>query len=141
MTRKTKAPARPAIVVTASDHAILTRLADGAIDTMPELAEELARELDRARVLPKGRVSSDHAHIGSAILYRDESTGRETSLTLVWPEDADIEKQRVSVMTPIGVALIGMAAGRSIDWTTRSGEVKQLTVVTVGDPAPASAAA
>ena len=37
-------------------------------------------------------------------------------------------------MTPIGVALIGMASGRSIDWTTRSGEVKRLTVIEVRDP-------
>ena len=140
MTAKTKVPARPAITVTAADHAMLSRIADGATDTMPDLAEELGRELDRARILAEGRVSAGHVRVGSAVRYRDESTGRDASVTLVWPEEADIEQGRVSVMTPIGVALIGMAAERSIDWTTRSGEVKRLTVVSVAEPADATAA-
>ena len=58
----------------------------------------------------------------------------------VWPEHADIEKNRISVMTPIGVALIGMAAERSIDWTTRSGDVKRLTVLEVCEPMEEEAA-
>lgn len=136
-----KAPARPAITVTADDHAMLSRIAAGAAHTMPELAAELTHELDRARLLPEGRVSAEHVHIGSAVTYRDESTGREITVTLVWPQDADIEKNRISVMTPIGVALIGMAAGRSIDWTTRSGDVKRLTVIAVRDASDEAAAA
>jgi regulator of nucleoside diphosphate kinase len=131
---------RPAITVTAADHAMLSRIAAGAAHTMPELAAELTHELDRARILPGDRVSPDHARIGSQIVYRDETTKRETMVTLVWPQDADIEKNRVSVMTPIGVALIGMAAERSIDWTTRSGDVKRLTVLEVREPAEEPAA-
>ena len=131
---------RPAITVTAADHAMLSRIAAGAANTMPELAAELSHELDRARILPEGRTSIDHARIGSQIVYRDESTKRETTVTLVWPQEANIEKNRISVMTPIGVALIGMAAERSIDWTTRSGEVKRLTVLEVREPAEEEAA-
>ncbi len=131
---------RPAITVTAADHAMLSRIAAGAAHTMPELAAELTHELDRARILPEGRVSHDHVRIGSQIVYRDESTGRETIVTLVWPEHADIEKNRILVMTPIGVALIGMAPERSIDWTTRSGDVKRLTVLAVREPAEEPAA-
>jgi regulator of nucleoside diphosphate kinase len=131
---------RPAITVTAADHSMLSRIAAGAAHTMPELAAELTHELDRARILPGDRVSPDHARIGSQIVYRDETTKRETTVTLVWPEHADIEKNRISVMTPIGVALIGMAAERSIDWTTRSGDVKRLTVLAVHEPAEEVAA-
>jgi regulator of nucleoside diphosphate kinase len=131
---------RPAITVTAADHAMLSRIAAGAANTMPELAAELSHELDRARILPEGRTSIDHARIGSQIVYRDESTKRETTVTLVWPQDANIEKNRISVMTPIGVALIGMAAERSIDWTTRSGDVKRLTVLDVREPVEEEAA-
>ena len=130
---------RPAITVTAADHAMLSRIASGAANTKPDLAAELTHELDRARILPEGRVSADHARIGSEIVYRDESTKRETTITLVWPQDADIEKNRISVMTPIGVALIGMASERSIDWTTRSGDVKRLTVLEVREPAEEAA--
>lgn len=131
---------RPAITVTAADHAMLSRIAAGATNTMPELAAELTEELDRARILPGNRVSADHAHIGSQIVYRDETTKRESTITLVWPQDADIEKNRISVMTPIGVALIGMAAERSINWTTRSGDVKRLTVLEVREPTEEQAA-
>lgn len=131
---------RPAITVTAADHAMLSRIAAGAAHTMPELAAVLTHELDRARILPGNRVSADHARIGSRIVYRDETTKRETTVTLVWPEHADIEKNRISVMTPIGVALIGMAAERSIDWTTRSGDVKRLTVLEIREPAEEPAA-
>ncbi|WP_199085136.1 nucleoside diphosphate kinase regulator [Bosea sp. ASV33] len=131
---------RPAITVTAADHAMLSRIAAGAAHTMPELAAELTHELDRARILAGSKVSAEHARIGSRIVYRDETTKRETTVTLVWPEHADIEKNRISVMTPIGVALIGMAAERSIDWTTRSGDVKRLTVLAVHEPAEEEAA-
>jgi len=131
---------RPAITVTAADHAMLSRIAAGAAHTMPELAAELTHELDRARILAGSKVSAEHARIGSRIVYRDETTKRETTVTLVWPEHADIEKNRISVMTPIGVALIGMAAVRSIDWTTRSGDVKRLTVLAVHEPAEEVAA-
>ncbi len=138
-TKAKKAPARPAITVTAADHAMLSRIAAGAAHTMPELAAELTHELDRARILAEGRTSAEHAHIGSEITYRDENAGRETTVMLVWPQDADIEKNRISVMTPIGVALIGMAVGRSIDWTTRSGDVKRLTVLSLREPAEGAA--
>ena len=130
---------RPAITVTAEDHRLLTRLAEGGAHTMPELAAELATELDRARILPEGRVSSDHVRVGSIVSYRDETSGRDTTVTLVWPEHADIAESRVSVMTPIGVALIGMAVDKSIDWTTRSGDVKRLTVTQIRDAQKADA--
>ena len=140
MTTRSKGRARPAITVTSDDHRMLSRIAAGAANTMPELAAELTHELDRARILPEGRHSADHVRIGSAVSFRDESTGRESVVTLVWPQDADIEAGRISVMTPIGVALIGMAAEKSIDWTTRSGEVKRLTVLDVSEPAQEPAA-
>lgn len=140
-TKSKKGPSRPAITVTAGDHAMLSRIAAGAANTMPELAAELSHELDRARILPQRRTSPDHVRVGSRVTFRDEATARVSSVTLVWPQDADIESGKVSVMTPIGVALIGMAAQRSIDWTTRSGELKRLTVLEVAAPLDAAAAA
>jgi regulator of nucleoside diphosphate kinase len=134
MTTRATSRKRPAITVTAEDHRMLTRIAEGAANTMPDLAAELSLELDRARILPEGRVSGDHVRVGSEVTYRDEATGKETTVTLVWPRDADIAANRISVVTPIGVALIGMAPGKSIEWTTRSGEVRRLSIVEVRDP-------
>jgi regulator of nucleoside diphosphate kinase len=50
---------------------------------------------------------------------------------LVFPVDADITKQRVSVLTPIGAALIGIGKGASIDWETNSCELRHLTILDV----------
>jgi len=50
---------------------------------------------------------------------------------LVWPEHADISRGRVSVLTPVGVALLGLSAGDRFRWTTRAGEERALTVLEV----------
>jgi len=94
---------------------LLSRAVDGAGERLADLAEALARELDRARILRR-RHSGDHVRIGSGVTFRDEGSGKESTITLVRPEEADIDAGRISVMTPIGAALIGMAAGKSIDW-------------------------
>lgn len=52
-------------------------------------------------------------------------------MTLVLPGEADIAAGKVSVMTPIGIALIGLSAGRSMNWTARDGRIHKLTVVSV----------
>ena len=135
MTQSSKRMSRPAIVLTAEDHLLLSRTVSGAGDGLADLAAELARELDRARILPEGRSSPDHVRIGSRVSFRDEATGKASTIKLVRPEEADVDAGRISVMTPIGVALIGMAAQKSINWATRSGEIRRLTVTEVTDPA------
>ena len=69
--------------------------------------------------------------IGRAVTYRDESTGQEKTVAPVFPEDADIARGRISILTPIGVALIGLAEGASLHWDTRDGKRRVLTVLHV----------
>ncbi len=133
MTRKAAGGAKPRIVLTAADHEKLSVLANAAANTMPEVAEEL----DRAHVLPKGRLPADTVCMGCEVDFRDDMTGRVQTVTLVYPSEADISKGRISVLTPIGTALIGLPVGKSIDWTTRTGETKRLTVLRVCEPAAA----
>ena len=112
------------------DH--LEALVEGASARMPALAERLLEELSRARILPAARMPADVVGIGSRGTRRDESTGHEQTATLVWPEEADIDAGRASVLTPIGVALIGLKAGARFQWETRAGEHRNLPVLTVG---------
>ncbi|GEP07041.1 hypothetical protein MOX02_50790 [Methylobacterium oxalidis] len=56
-------------------------------------------------------------------------------VTLVYPGEADIGQARISVLTPVGAALLGLSKGQSISWTTRTGAGKQLTVLDVREPA------
>jgi regulator of nucleoside diphosphate kinase len=135
MTRKTAGGTKPRIILTAADHEKLSVLANAAANTMPEVAAELAEELDRAHVLAAGRHSVDTVCMGCEVDFRDDMTGRVQTVTLVYPQEADISKGRISVLTPIGTALIGLPVGKSIDWTTRTGKTKRMTVLKVCAPA------
>jgi regulator of nucleoside diphosphate kinase len=135
MTKRTSGGAKPRITLTAIDHEKLLALANAASNTVPDSAAELAEELDRAHVLPKGRHPVEIVCMGSEVDFRDDITGRVQTVTLVYPSEADISKGRISVLTPIGTALIGLPVGKSIDWTTRTGESKRLTVLQVREPA------
>ena len=137
MTKRTAGGAKPRITLTVNDYEELSVLADAAARTMPEIAAELAEELDRAHVLPKGRHPIDTVCMGCEVDFRDDMTGRVQTVTLVYPNEADISKGRIGVLTPIGIALIGLPAGKSIDWTTRTGETRRLTVLQVREPAAA----
>ncbi|NNM71494.1 nucleoside diphosphate kinase regulator [Enterovirga aerilata] len=131
---------KPRITLSAQDYEALSRLVSSAEHTMPDVAAFLQGELDRAHVLPRGRRAPGHVAMGSRLSYRDETTGRVQHVTLVHPPEADISQGRVSVLTPIGAALIGLKAGDGIDWTTRSGDVRHLTVLEVEDETASPAA-
>lgn len=121
----------PHITLTASDHEHLSGLARAAMRSMPEAAANLADELDRAQVLAKGHRPTDVVSMGCEVEFRDESNSRIRRVMLVDPSEADIEQGRVSVLTPVGTALIGLRTGASITWETRAGELKRLTVMKV----------
>jgi regulator of nucleoside diphosphate kinase len=123
---------RPQITIAQETLDHLEALVEGASARMPALADRLLEELSRARILPAARIPADVAGIGSRITWRDETTGHEQTATLVWPEQADIDAGRASVLTPIGVALLGLKAGARFQWETRGGECRDLTVLAVG---------
>src|SRR5690606_40665024 len=91
------------------------------------LADRLLDELGRARIVPAGKMPKSVVAIGSRVTYRDEAAGQVKSVTLVYPEEADITRQRVSVMTPIGVALLGLAEGAAFYWDTRDNQDRKST--------------
>ncbi|MDF2233189.1 nucleoside diphosphate kinase regulator [Albimonas sp. CAU 1670] len=122
---------KPAIVIDARHIPHLDALAHGAAARDPELADQLHAEIDRARVVAAARMPADVVGIGNRVRYRDETTGREQTVSLVWPEESDITAGRVSVMTPIGVALLGLKQGARFDWRRRDGERRTLCVIEV----------
>ena len=137
MTKTTSGGGKPRITLTAHDHERLSQLARAAANTVPDVAAELTEELDRAHVLAAGRRPVDLVCMGSEVVYRDDTTGRIQTVTLVYPSEADIAQGRISVLTPIGTALIGLSTGKSINWRTRTGDLKRLTVLQVRGPASA----
>ena len=136
-TAKRRSARAPKIVIDADDLAQIEALAEGAMQRNPALADRLFDEISRARIVARAKMPANVVSIGSTVTYRDETTGLEKSVTLVFPEDADITRQRVSVMTPIGVALLGLAEGAEFYWDTRDNQRRMLTVTKV-EPAPPS---
>lgn len=134
--RKMGTPSRelsPHITLIARDHEQLSMLARAAAGKMPDLASILLDELDRAHVLAEGRPEQTVC-MGSEIEFRDDTTSKIQTVTLVYPGEADISHSKISVLTPVGAALIGVRSGDSITWETRTGELRKLTVLEVREP-------
>ncbi|BCP55744.1 nucleoside diphosphate kinase regulator [Kaistia sp. 32K] len=133
MTTRSPGRLRPRITILAADHERLSTLARAATHSHPDVAEVLNEELDRARVVADAKRSHPFVRMGHEVEYRDDTAGMVRKVTLVYPEQADIGQGRISVLTPIGAALIGVGVGESISWETRNGELKRLTVLQVGE--------
>lgn len=129
---------RPPITVTQAELARLTRLAEAALGATPEVAEELLFEMDRATVIDSDAVPPGIVGINSIVTYRTDNNNKRR-VKLVLPLEADITSDRISILTPIGVALIGLSEGQTMDWKARDGKTHHLTVLRVENGAAAHA--
>ena len=122
---------KPQIILSTEDFVSLSALARAAMSKMPELAEGLSEELERADIVENGEQPQQVVCMGCEVEFRDDTTGKIQKVTLVYPAQADISQGKISVLTPVGTALIGLRAGHSITWDTRTGETRRLTVLKV----------
>ena len=113
---------RPPLVVLFGDYTQLRELAQD---------HDLSEELDRAIVVPSERMPSDVVTMHSRCIYIDENVGVQREIELVYPDEADPNEGKVSVLAPIGSALLGLAAGQSIDWELPGGRIHRLRVLRV----------
>lgn len=88
----------------------------------------LVEELERAIVVPSDRIPENIVTMNSRLIYSDESTGTTREVELVYPDEAAPMAGRVSVLAPVGCALLGLSVGQSIDWNFPSGKVHRLKV-------------
>lgn len=123
----------PDIVLGSADHHQLNQLAMAGLERTPDLSDDLLNELERANIVDDAAVPADIVRMGSTATYRKD-TGQEQEVTLVYPVDADIAAGRISIMTPIGTALIGLRVGQSITWRDRANKRHMLTVLAVTAP-------
>ncbi len=129
----TELRAHPSIFIPATDYDRLFAMAEGLARREPEVADFLMRELERAST-----DAPDDAErivrMQSHVRFREDSTGRVREVQLVYPGEADPARGQISILTPVGTALIGLTEGQSIRWTDRGGQTKSLTVLNVRDP-------
>ena len=123
--------ARPRIVIKASQHARLTDLAENATRQGLPVADFLMEELSRAHIVADDASFPYVVQMGSQVTYTDDVAGRTHRVCVVYPAEANIDENRVSVLTPVGAALIGMSPAQCIHWRDPDGRTRILTVLDV----------
>lgn len=125
-------PELPPITLSSRDLARLEALLDSPALQRHPAAQALAAELARAHVVAPEQMPADVVTMNSRIDFIDETSGGRRSLTLVYPQDADAAHHRVSVLAPVGSALLGLRIGDAIDWPAPSGTTLRLRVAAIG---------
>jgi len=125
--------ALPPVVIPAEDYGRLAFIATASMmgRRQPPAGAVLADELVRASVVPAADVPPSVVTMGSTVEFRDDVNGRASRVTLVYPGEEDTDIELVSVLTPIGAALIGLSEGESIRWRSALGDRRDLTVLRV----------
>ncbi|PNA08007.1 MULTISPECIES: nucleoside diphosphate kinase regulator [Pseudomonas] len=121
----------PSITLTRLDVQRLERLIDSLDDTLPGVIA-LQTELDRADTLVgHDEVPADVVTMNSRVHCREESSGKDYHLTLVYPKHANADEGKVSILAPVGSALLGLKVGQHIDWPAPGGKILKLTLLEV----------
>lgn len=81
-----------------------------------EHLQQLDDELDRARVVPASDIPADVVTMNSELALRDLDTGEEMVFRVVFPSEANADQHRISVLAPLGTAVLGYRAGDAIEW-------------------------
>jgi len=124
-------PLPPPIILAQRDAARLEALLESPALRNTPAASVLLDELTRAEVVPDEQVPAEVVRMNSVVECEDEHGGERHVLTLVYPQDADVSAGRVSVLAPVGSALLGLGVGQSIDWDAPGGRKLRLRVKAV----------
>jgi regulator of nucleoside diphosphate kinase len=118
---------RPPLLLSRLDYDRLEAL----LETQPSTETgELAAELARANVVEPQEIPGDVITMNSTARFRDEASGEERSVTLVYPRDADAAGN-LSVLAPVGSALLGLHVGDAIQWPMPGGRTARLRVLSI----------
>jgi regulator of nucleoside diphosphate kinase len=120
------------IFVTHADLERLTRLLEthGSRRDSDALTA-LEEELGHAVVVESAQIPPEVVTMNSRVRFDDLDTGDQLEVTLVYPKDANVDEGKVSVLAPVGSALLGLSVGQSIRWPLPGGKSRHLRVVDV----------
>lgn len=123
----------PHILISTFDRDRLLRLLDSARLDLRISAASIAAlegELERAEFVEPAELPADVVTMGSTIWFRDPETDEVEQYTLVVPAEADVMRDRISVLAPIGTALLGYRLGDIVEWRVPSGK-RRMEIVKV----------
>lgn len=106
----------PPVLLGDRSEALLRSIANAAMSRAPEVASRLLEEVDRADVVEESKVPHDVIRIGSFVTYQIQQSGRINTIRLVPPHEADLQSSRISVVSDVGAALLGLRPGQEIEW-------------------------
>lgn len=119
---------RPKIIISSLDAERLEKL----LDSLPKGSfpgkEELEAELTRADIVDPEDIPSTVITMNSTVKFKVESSPEDFTLTLVYPKDLDASSNKISILAPVGSALIGLSVGDTIEWPKPGGGVIQVRV-------------
>lgn len=113
----------PIIIAEADYQRLTTLLESDFVKAMSpaEYLDNLRAELRRAQVVPRNKVPRTVVTMNSTVTLRDIDTGEKETYTLVYPDQADIVNNRLSVLAPVGTAILGQRVGDELKWRVPSG--------------------
>jgi len=119
---------KPNILLSERDAERLERL----LDTLPEAAfpgkAELMAELERAEVVPSEAIPPEVVTMNSTVRFTVSSSNDVFSLTLVYPKDVDDSGTTISILAPVGSALLGLSKGNEIEWSKPGGGTMKVRI-------------
>jgi len=121
-------------ILTKTDYTIIKEL---IINTPPHLRTKeislLAKEIESAKKVPDSKIEDNVIRINSSFEVEDVDTGQLLNYQLTLPKDANVSDKKVSLLSPLGVALIGFQSGMQIEWLLPGG-LKKLKIREVKTP-------
>jgi regulator of nucleoside diphosphate kinase len=123
---------RPDIVLTATDERRLAQLLQAKASELDKTTLDLLEdELQRATIVESSQIPADVVTMNSVVSFEDVETGQRSEVSLVYPSAASGTEGRVSILAPIGSALLGLSVGDSIEWPVPGGRSRHLKVTAV----------
>ena len=116
------------LILTSGDFQKLSSLVSS---TQTKIAELLEEELSKASIVPDDELPQDVVSMNATVRFQDLDTEKESTVTLVYPHEANIDENRISILAPVGSALIGLRVGQMIIWPVPNGKEKRMKVTSV----------
>ncbi len=121
------------LVLTSEDYQLLTAYLNGlwgktAFDQ--KNSEDLKAELKKAKIVDKDKFPLDVVRLNSKVTIKEEDKNEVMELMLVTPDKANIKEKKISILAPIGTALIGFRQGQQVSWQVPAGN-KTFTILEV----------
>ena len=122
---------QPHIIISELDAERLEKLIESMPDKIFPGKKELENELARAEIVAPKSIPPTVVTMNSTVRFKVESSAEEFSLTLVYPKDVKAEGGTISIVAPVGSALLGLSQGDEIEWPKPGGGVLKVVIAEV----------